>query len=258
MCVLFIAWKAHPDYPLIIAANRDEYFERNTASLAPWTDQPIIAGRDLAAGGTWLGLTTKGHIAGLTNIRRPDLTQLHKRSRGELVVNYLLATEDFPSWLIDHAQDYNPFNLLFGSAQQLWTFDSVRSKIAPMPPGFHSISNGALDDIWPKMARGTQALQAYIQAHAQLEPEPLLALLQDSTPAPYERLPQTGIPLKYEHRLSSIFIPAANFPQGQYGTRSSSVLLYSPTHYQFIEQSYNEHGNVIHYEHLRGLISSII
>ena len=260
MCVLFIAWQVHPDYPLIIAANRDEYFERSTAPLAHWQEQPIVAGRDLAAGGTWFGVGKQGRVAGLTNVRRPDLIQPHKRSRGELVVQYLSGLEvgAFDTWLIDNAQHYNPFNLLMGSSQQLWTFNSLSARIEPLPAGFHSISNGALDDIWPKMARGTKALQAYIETTPQLAPEPLLALLHDPQTAPYDQLPQTGVPVEYEYLLSSIFIPATPFPQGLYGTRSSSVLLYSHTHYQLIEQTYNEQGKVTHYKQLTGAISSIM
>lgn len=260
MCVLFIAWQMHPDYPLIIAANRDEYFERSTAPLAPWADEPLLAGRDLAAGGTWFGLGQGGQVAGLTNIRRPDLIQPHKRSRGELVVRYLAGIEEsaFQTWLSIEAQHYNPFNLLFGSLNQLWTFNSLSRQIEPLQAGFHSISNGALDDIWPKMARGTQAMQRHITSDEHLTAASLLDLLRDTELAPYEQLPQTGVAAEYEYLLSSIFISPATFPQGLYGTRSSTVLMYSHTHYQLIEQSYNEQGKVIHSIQFTNPISSII
>lgn len=261
MCVLFIAWQVHPNYPLVIAANRDEYFARSTAALDQWSEVPIIAGRDLGAGGTWFGVGQSGRIAGLTNIRRPDLIQAHKKSRGELTVNYLngqFTDTEFQQWLLNAAENYNPFNLLWGTQEQLWTFNSLKDEIEPLTAGFHSISNGALDDIWPKMARGTLALKNYINNTKELDTLELLELLRDSTRASVEQLPQTGIPAQYEYLLSSIFIPAAPFPQGLYGTRSSTVLLGTPTQWAMTEQTVNEAGAITNYKQLNQTISSII
>ncbi|MEN9432674.1 MAG: hypothetical protein RLZZ422_263 [Pseudomonadota bacterium] len=261
MCVLFIAWQVHPDYPLVIAANRDEYFARSTAPLSQWRELPIAAGRDLEAGGTWFGMSTSGRIAGVTNVRRPDLVKPHQSSRGELPVKYLadtLTDAAFQTWLSTHHQHYNPFNLLFGTVNQLWVFNSLSTRIEPLTQGFYSISNGVLEDIWPKMARGTQALTNYIKNIKSLDTEELMELLHDSTRAPIEQLPNTGVASSLEYWLSSIFIPPAAFPNGLYGTRSSTVLLCGKSAFQAIEYTYNSDGLVTNSAQLSITIPTIL
>lgn len=250
MCILFVAWQMHPDYPLVIVANRDEYFARPTTALAPWSNTShhttLIAGKDLQAGGTWLGANVQGQFAALTNIRCPALIRADAKSRGAIVTRYLEEgkgfDEVFTAWLQRSYPDYNPFNLLWGDANALWVFNSVQAQIKPLGAGFHSISNGALDARWPKMLRGTQALRTYLEQHADLNPLALLALMQDETQAPTTQLPDTGIALEYEQVLSSIFIAPTHFPSGWYGTRSTTVVLQTLQKLSLWEQSYTVEG----------------
>ncbi|MGB6136769.1 MAG: NRDE family protein [Shewanella sp.] len=220
MCILFVAIDAHPDYPLIVCANRDEFHHRATEPAYRWPTIPTIyAGQDKLAGGTWLGVNELGQFAGLTNIRE-IAQQDGVRSRGELVVNALCTTEITPQWLSEHAINYNPFNLVFQQQQKLYCFNSKTLQTTLLSPGFHAVSNGALDDIWPKMAKGQQALQSYITQTDQPEVEALRTLMLDTSQPADVDLPQTGLSVEWERRLSSIFIQ-----HEEYGTRSTSIVL---------------------------------
>ncbi|WP_445773974.1 NRDE family protein [Shewanella sp.] len=220
MCILFVAINAHPDYPLIVCANRDEFHHRATEPAHRWSTTPTIyAGKDKQAGGTWLGVNAQGEFAGLTNIRVIE-QQDGVRSRGELVVRALCSTEFSSQWLSEHAGNYNPFNLLFQQRNQLYCFNSQTLLTTELSSGFHAVSNGALDDIWPKMAKGQQALQRYIQHTAQPEIEALRSLMLDTSQPQDDDLPKTGVSLEWERRLSSIFIQ-----HEEYGTRSTSIML---------------------------------
>ncbi|NKF52554.1 NRDE family protein [Shewanella sp. WXL01] len=222
MCILFIAVDTHPKYPLIVCANRDEFHHRPTQAAQYWqadnTDKRILAGRDLQAGGTWLGVSETGQFAGLTNIRTAQ-AETHLRSRGELVVNALVHQLDH-QWLTEHAALYSPFNLIYEQQQTLFCFNSQQQTSIPLTKGFHAISNGALDEKWPKMAKGEQALEQLIKQQGELDINQLIEIMLDNSTAKDELLPQTGISLEWERLLSSIFIKHA-----EYGTRSTSVLL---------------------------------
>jgi len=220
MCILFVAIDAHPDYPLIVCANRDEFHHRATEPAYRWATTPAIyAGQDKQAGGTWLGVNELGQFAGLTNIRVLD-QQDGVRSRGELVVNALCTDEITPQWLSEHAINYNPFNLVFQQHDGLYCFNSKTLQTTKLSSGFHAVSNGALDDVWPKMAKGQQALQRYINQTAEPDIEDLRALMLDTSQPEDHALPKTGVSLEWERRLSSIFIQ-----HDEYGTRSTSIML---------------------------------
>lgn len=246
MCILFIALNQHPKYPLIITANRDEYFERPTQASHYWEYSPtLLAGRDLQAGGTWLGVNQQREFAALTNLRDMNLIKEHARSRGELVQTYLNhAHENFPQWLTAQVDHFNPFNLIWGNQEQLFVFNSVQKVAEPVSDGFHSISNGYLDDYWVKMSQGTQRLKQYVQHHDNLVADELVQMLHDTTPAADELLPNTGVDRSIEKTLSSIFIPATPFNSGLYGTRSSAVLLFSESQLSFTEYVYQVDGRV--------------
>lgn len=221
MCILFVALEAHSEYPLIICANRDEFHHRPTESAHFWPKQNrLLAGKDLEAGGTWLGVNQNGLVAGLTNIRDPELIQSDMKSRGELVLKALINNGIDESWLTRYSPFYNPFNLLYGDEKALFCFDSRAKQLNQLTAGFHSISNGALDDIWPKMSRGTQAIQAHISNNSSPCIDSLLAIMKDGTQAPDADLPQTGVSLEWERHLSSIYIQ-----HQEYGTRSTSIIL---------------------------------
>jgi len=224
MCLILIAWHAHPRYPLVIAANRDERFARPTAAAQFWSDAPeILAGRDLTAGGTWMGVTRRGRFAALTNFREPEGKRADAPSRGELVRNFLaetLSAEAYLASLEDKADLYNGFNLVCGTLDEgLWHFSNRQaSRAMPLSPGIFGLSNHLLDTPWPKVAQGKSALAAAIEALP--ADRPLFELLADDRIHEDDRLPRTGISLDWERILSAAFVRAPN-----YGTRSSTVLL---------------------------------
>ncbi len=240
MCILFLAIDTHPDYPLILCANRDEFHHRPTAPAHFWPpSEQILAGKDLQAGGSWLGINRQGQIAALTNLR--NATQSNDmKSRGELVIKALESNHgaNFLNWLQNHAHNYNPFNLVFTHNDGYYCFNSASQALVHLTQGFHSVSNGAMDDIWPKMAKGEQALEALITQQKTLCIDELIELMKDETQASDELLPETGIALEWERRLSSIYIH-----HNEYGTRSTSIITLNKLgQYHFTEVRYDGKG----------------
>ncbi len=217
MCLIALAWQAHPDQPLVVAANRDEWRERPARAAHWWEDHPaILAGRDLQAGGTWMGVTPGRRFAAVTNFRDPSDRRPAARSRGELVSGFLLSDETpaaFLARLAPRAGDYSAFNLLVGDAGSLWYYGSREGTVREVAPGVHALSNHLLDEPWPKVTRAREAM-----ARARGDAD-LFAMLADATPAPDAHLPDTGVGLERERWLSPILI------RGEaYGTRTSTVL----------------------------------
>lgn len=222
MCLILLAWQAHPNYPLVVAANRDEFYSRRTAAADFWRDAPgVLAGRDLEAGGTWFGVSRNGRFAALTNYRDPPNNIAGAPSRGELVSRFLTGKQAPPDYLAEleaGAHRYNGFNLIFGDSAGLWCFSNCGEGEQALAPGIYGLSNHLLDTPWPKVARGKSALNTALQALP--DEAPLFALLRDDHIAPDGALPRTGVSLEWERLLSSAFIRSP-----EYGTRSSTVLL---------------------------------
>lgn len=235
MCILFIAIEQHPDYPIIICANRDEFHQRPTQNMHYWPEQNILAGKDLQAGGTWMGLSPNGNFSALTNFRRPANFDDKKRSRGDLVVKALTTNnQNTQQYLTKNSEQYNDFNLVFGQLNNLQAFDSVNKKFVTLKQGFHSICNGALDDIWPKMASGLKALEALVTAK-KVNIEALFSVMGNQDTAEEEHLPDTGLNAELELLLSSIFIVS-----DEYGTRSTAVILQNTSgNIEVYERNYN-------------------
>lgn len=223
MCLILFAYRIHPKYRLIVAANRDEFYARPTAPLDFWQDYPeVLAGRDLAQRGTWMGVTSIGRFAAITNFRDPQSIKSSAPSRGELVSDYLIGEmgpRGYLEQLTATAHRYNGFNLLAGDADQLCYYSNYDKDIHSLTPGIYGLSNHLLDTNWPKVARGKAQLTKIIQAHDNPSDEALFSVLQDQTAAADDHLPNTGVDLAWERILSSIFIASP-----EYGTRSSSVL----------------------------------
>lgn len=254
MCILFFAINQHPKYPVIICANRDEFHQRATQMMHWWPDNDkkhrLLAGKDLQAGGTWLGLNQQGRFSALTNYRQPQLFDKTKKSRGDLVINALKATDQtIKSQLTKSAHHYNGFNLVFGQLNQLTCFDSTSQKLQKLTTGFHSLCNGALDDIWPKMARGQNQLAQAIthtitNKEAQIiEKEQLIdqlfSLMQNQQQAEIKSLPNTGLSVDWEQRLSSIFIVSP-----EYGTRTTNIIIQdNDGNIAIYDRSYDPQGN---------------
>jgi uncharacterized protein with NRDE domain len=226
MCLIAIAIAQHPDYPLIIAANRDEFYSRPTAPLDYWDDQPhILAGRDLKSLGTWLGITITGRIGAITNYRHPDALyrQSQGASRGELIRGFLEGSEPPQTYLEEirpSRNSYSGFNLVVGEMTDLWWYSNVSDEIKKLATGIHGISNHLLNTPWPKVEKIKSALAGIIEESRAIDPERLFELLSDREPPPDHELPDTGVGLEWERILSPIFITSSI-----YGTRSSSVIL---------------------------------
>jgi len=216
----------HPTYRLIVAANRDEFYERPTAPAHYWEDAPhVLAGRDLLKMGTWMGVTTSGRFAALTNYRDPAEETRGRRSRGEVVADFLKGTaspEAFAAAASSRRELYPGYNLLAGDADELYYYSNVADDARKLPPGIYGVSNHLLDTPWPKVERGKAGLAEAIQGSGGGLAERLFDVLRDAEPAPDERLPSTGVPLDWERLLSPIFIRS---PERGYGTRSSTVIL---------------------------------
>jgi uncharacterized protein with NRDE domain len=221
MCLILVAWRVHPQFPCIVAANRDEFHARAAAPARWWEDRPqLLAGRDLSAGGTWLGVTRGGRFAALTNHRGAGVPLPSAPSRGTLVTQVLEAQTAVADGLRDLARDgarYNPFNLIFSDGARLGVYESVRAAGRELAAGIYGLSNDLLDTPWPKLLRAKSRLAAALTGLP--DTAGILDLLRDDRPARDEDLPRTGVGLDWERLLSSAFIRSAD-----YGTRCSTIL----------------------------------
>lgn len=245
MCSIFLACDAHPKYRLILAANRDEFYERATAGAHFWQDAPeILAGRDLIYNGTWLGVTRGGRFSAVTNYRDPNAST-GKASRGNLVGDFLRGKEtprEYLRKIRETAQNYSGFNLLVGAFDAEIGYFSNRSEdgdIKILESGVYGLSNHLLDTPWRKVVRGKTALKNLLEKE-NFAVESLFEILLDATRAADADLPQTGIGLEAERVLSPIFIETP-----VYGTRCSTVLLIEPGgKVSFTERTYKQSRNI--------------
>jgi uncharacterized protein with NRDE domain len=241
VCLILLANEMHPRYRLVVAANRDEFYERPTAAAHWWGDDAeLLAGKDLRSGGTWLGVTRNGRFAAITNYREPGKTRDDAPSRGQLVLESLTATGDPLSTLEEiraMAGPYNGFNLLVGDPEAL----AVYSNRGPEGPrlverGVFGLSNHLFDTPWPKVRAGRERLEAALQDEAEPLIDRLLASLRDCVVADDSELPDTGVGLEFERVLSPSFIRSP-----VYGTRASYVLLFDRNgEITFVEQSFEQ------------------
>jgi len=225
MCLLVAAWRSHPRYRLIVAANRDEFHERPSAALDWWPDEPrVLAGRDLRARGTWMGVTRSGRFGVVTNFRDlEDPPAPDAPSRGQLVTRFLtgaLGAQEYLDELRGTAARYAGFNLLIGGPRALYYFSNRDGATRrALDPGVYGLSNHLLDSPWPKLRRSRVRL-AELVARDDIEPEALFDLLGSRTPADDDEIPDTGLPPEWERALSAPFVV-----HERYGTRCSTLLL---------------------------------
>jgi uncharacterized protein with NRDE domain len=243
VCLIAFAWRSHPRYRLVVAANRDEYFGRPAAPAGFWDDHPnVLAGRDLEAGGTWLGITLNGRFAALTNYRNPADKKIGAPSRGALVADFLTgrtSSQEYMRLVEKRAADYNGFSLLVGDVASMFFFSNRGERAARVPPGVHGLSNHLLDTPWPKVEKAKTRFAALLDGP--FDSEAVFGLLSDTERASGAELPSTGVSLELEERLSAIRILAA----GGYGTRCSTALCFSEDgRIEFHERSYGEEGGV--------------
>lgn len=266
MCLIALAWRMHPRYRLILAANRDEFHARPTLALAEWQDAPqVVGGRDALHGGSWLALRGR-RLAAVTNVRRPP--EQEGRSRGGLVADFVRSDDGAVAAMQSLAGDamrYRPFNLLVHDGAAL-AFASNRSDTATGPgfatrtlePGIHGVSNGALDAPWPKTAMLMTRLGDWMASSAADLPadsapglEPLFAALADTTLATDDRLPDTGIGLERERFLSPAFIAHPG-----YGTRASTVVLIADDHAEIVERRFGAGGSLLGESRMKGVFDA--
>ncbi len=238
MCLIFLSINQHPTYKLIVAANRDEFYNRKTASAHYWEEHPhLLAGRDLQAGGTWMGITTGGRISMITNYRDPHNINPNAPSRGQLVTDFLVSDLQPKTYLdsvAPHGHFYNGFNLLVGSVDELHYYSNYKNTIEVLTPGLHALSNHLLDTPWPKVSRGLNTFQNLLHTRT-IQSDTLFDFLYDELRAPDDQLPDTGIGLERERALSAIFIKSPG-----YGSRCSTVMLVTHTNEVFFaERVYN-------------------
>jgi len=237
MCVIFIAHRVHTEYPLIVLANRDEFYERPTAAAGYWEDHPgIYAGRDLLAGGTWLGVAGGGRFAAVTNYREQNRPK-GELSRGELVAGFLKCDQPVESYLQNvqaKANLYSGFNLIVGIAgRELFYFSNRTDDVRRLEPGSYGMSNHLLNSAWPKVTNGLSRFETIVSSGTVSKTD-CFELLSDETLAADTELPNTGVELDRERSLSSILVRTPN-----YGTRSSTVVLFdNDNRFDFEERVY--------------------
>jgi len=225
MCLILFSYQSDPRYRLLVAANRDERYDRPALPAAPWTDAPdIIAGRDLEQGGTWMGYSRLGRFAAVTNYREGSGRSVAPRSRGKLVAGFLredTAAGDYVRAIAASGSDYNGFSLLVEDGEELWFVSNRDAAPRRIEPGVHGLSNHLLDTPWPKVTTGIDRLREAAALSAQ---DKIVGRLFDAlngrTIPPDEGLPATGVGLARERQLAPPFIVSEG-----YGTRASSVLL---------------------------------
>ncbi len=224
MCLILLAWRCHPRFPLVVAANRDEYRTRPSAAAQFWNERPdILGGRDLQQGGTWLAITRGGRFAAVTNYRDAGPPIVPALSRGWLVQEFLLgaeAPEEYLREVHSRGDSYNGFGLIVGDGGRVCFYSNRGIGVRNLDAGVYGLSNHLLDTPWPKVARGKAALQSALDCSEVVEVEGLLGILADTTQAGDESLPDTGVGIERERHLSPICVRGAD-----YGTRCSTVLL---------------------------------
>jgi uncharacterized protein with NRDE domain len=237
MCLIVFANNVLEDYKLIFAANRDEFYNRPSEQADFWKDRPdLLAGKDLQAGGTWMGITRKGKFAAITNFRDLKNNRNDAPSRGELTLDFLVkdvTPEEYYNRLKSELNNYNGFNLILGNIDELYYFSNKTDGLKKLEPGIHGISNAILDTPWPKVEKSKRQLKHLIEQQ-NIHPREILNLLDDTSPAKDEELPDTGVGLELERILSPIFIKSE-----KYGTRSSTIVTVDKNNnVKFVEKTY--------------------
>jgi uncharacterized protein with NRDE domain len=237
MCLIVFANNFLEDYKLIFAANRDEFYNRPSEQAEFWNEYPdLLAGKDLRAGGIWMGITKQGRFAAITNFRDLKNHRNDAPSRGNLTLDFLvndITPEEYYKKLKSTLTNYNGFNLILGSVDELFYFSNKTEELQRLKPGIYGISNAVLDTPWPKVEKSKIQLQRLIE-YKKIHPWEVLNILDDTSPAKDEELPDTGVGLELERMLSPIFIKSE-----KYGTRSSTIVTVDKqNNVRFVEKTY--------------------
>jgi len=252
MCLILISHDQHPQYPLVIAANRDEYYSRPAQPACFWKKDPrLLAGCDLQAGGTWLGVDRQGRFAAVTNYRDPETNKAKTLSRGCLVIDFLQHGQSAKECLQEYRRklhEYNGFNLLARDKTGFYCLASRDGSLSSLNPGLYGCSNDLIDTPWPKVEKGKRELEQIITGRTTIDCEEIFELLSDRGGFADALLPDTGVGLDLERMLAPVFITSDD-----YGTRCSTVVLIdSGGKLTFIERSFDNRGmatGTVHYEY---------
>lgn len=252
MCVIAWDWQPGTPSPLLLVGNRDEFYARATLPLHWWDTGELLAGRDLSAGGTWLGITRSGRMAALTNYRDPVDFRADAISRGSLVLDFLLgklSADAYLKQLGSRIKHFNPFNLLLFDGSQLLGLESRRNQVIAIEPGIGAVSNADFFTPWPKVEKLRLGIER-IKAKRHLGQDAALwELLADDQVADDAELPDTGIGMERERMLSPIFIRSP-----EYGTRASTLLRMTNNSFYVEERSFDEAGSTTKRD-FNGLVS---
>jgi len=238
MCLILFSYKTHPDYKLILAANRDEYYKRPARPASFRKDRPdILAGEDIQAGGAWMGINKSGRFAALTNYRAPADMVHGRHSRGLLVYDFLKSSISPASYLSlfnETTQQYNGYNLIVGDIDSLYYYSNKTETTQRLSAGIYGLSNALLDTSWPKVEKGKSMLTEVTSN--KFDTEDLLDILKDDVKPADDKLPSTGVSLEFERLLSTMYIES-----NKYGTRSSTVLTINhDNEVAFTERTYHK------------------
>ncbi len=246
MCLIVFAHQAVTAYPLVLAANRDEFFPRPTQHADFWADNAgttqVLAGKDLQAGGTWLGINRAGRFAAVTNIRDPSQPEQKPRSRGELTLDFLQSGQSAADYAESLKLDqFAGFNLIVSDSESMYYVNNFEAVTRQLEPGIYGLSNGLLNNDWPKVVRSRLKLETLVQSPEQLSTDALIAMMGDTQQAQDAELPQTGVPMELERELSAAFI---HNTRREYGTRcSTAVIMESSGRVRFNEQNFDADGS---------------
>lgn len=244
MCLITFRYGQHNRYKLILAANRDEAYNRPTVGADYWKEYPdLLAGKDLEANGTWFGITKQGKVGAITNCHGEEFTapEKSKKSRGQILIDYLTGEQDpvtFINQLIASKDDYQPFNVLLGSIDMLFHYNSNDDDYTKLDIGTHSLSNATLNTPWPKVKNTRQQLDSIIQTDHDYMHD-LFAMMMNQTPAPDNEIPRAPLPMEILRKTSANFIKTE-----QFGTKSTTLLLVDwNNNVTFVERNYLLEGN---------------
>ena len=248
MCLIIFAHQVNDNYPLVLSANRDEFFSRKSREAQFWEDEVdcsnLLAGKDLRAGGTWIGITRDGKVAAITNLRSNTEDIQAFLSRGELTLKYLIGKEspyDFAKSIVRSLSSYRGFNLLLGNKKELVFLNSKERSILTLGPGIYAFSNHTLNSNYPKVNRGKDKLAELLNNEINLNPDFLIDIMKDQTIAVDNSLPSSTSTRDLEKKLSAIFV---SDPERNYGTLcTTAIVTNSNGKTQFIEQNYDKLGH---------------
>lgn len=246
MCLIAFAYKCDPTYKLLLIANRDEFYKRPTRKAQFWVDENlenILAGKDLEAGGTWMGVhKTTGVWCALTNYRDLKKHDPDAPSRGNITLNFLkenLSPNQYANDISSGSKKFNGYNLLMGNLDEVYHYSNISDELTKTEPGVHGLSNALLNSPWPKVNRSKRRLNELIK-NQDYDIEDLFSILQDEEKAPIQELPDTGLSLEMEKTISPVFIKTDG-----YGTRCSTVLMIDfENNITFLERRFIDNGEI--------------